>query len=137
MTDPAHLKILVVEDDPIYASFVAETLRTTGHVVTVAIDGAGARRVTRTALDRVDAPDAVILDLGLPDETGYDLARDLRRMLPAPAVIILLTADLYPHLDIAEAVGIDLVLTKPVEEALVSGIVDHVRARRARRLRST
>jgi hypothetical protein len=33
-------------------------------------------------------------------------------------------------------VGVDLVLTKPVESALVSSIVDHVRARRQRRLKT-
>lgn len=130
-TETRPLKILVVEDDPIYASFVAETLRAAGHQVSVVSDGAGARTSVATI---IEPPDAVILDLGLPDESGYDVARTLRRTLPPTSVIILLTASLYPHLDTAEAVGIDLVLTKPVEEALVTGIVDHVRMRRARRL---
>jgi CheY-like chemotaxis protein len=50
------------------------------------------------------------------------------------AVIILLTANMYPQLDTAEAVGIDLVLSKPVEPALVIGMIDHVHARRRKRL---
>ncbi len=129
MDNANPMNILVVEDDPVYASFVADTLRTAGHYVLVATDGKSARQ--QVAL----SPDAVILDLNLPDENGYDLARSLRRDLPATSIVILLTAELHPHRDTAEAVGIDIVLTKPVEEALVTRIVDHMRAHRERRLR--
>jgi DNA-binding response OmpR family regulator len=129
MDNTSPMNILVVEDDPVYASFVADTLRTAGHHVLIAKDGASARAQVNLV------PDAVILDLNLPDESGYDLARSLRRNLPATSIVILLTAELNPHRDTAEAVGIDIVLTKPVEEALVTGIVDHMRAHRERRLR--
>jgi len=127
--DPEQLKILVVDDDTVYAEFVASTLRAVGHDVTVARDGADARRAAR-----VTRADAVVLDLVLPDESGYDTARALRELLPAEAIIILLTANLYPDRDVAEAVGIDIVLSKPVEPQLVTGMVDLVRSRRAKRL---
>lgn len=124
------LHILVVEDDPVYAHFVASTLRAAGHDISIAFNGAQAREQARTG-----KPDAVILDLGLPDESGYDTARALRRgLVDDAAVIILLTANQYPERDTAEAVGIDMVLSKPVEPSLVSGMVDHVRQRRQRRL---
>ena len=124
------LEILVVEDDPVYAEFVAATLRGTGHGVHVAVDGASARTAARQTRF-----DAVVLDLTLPDASGYDVARALRRdLLASHAVIILLTANLFPELDTAEAVGIDLVLSKPVEPALVIGMIDHVHARRRKRL---
>ena len=75
-----------------------------------------------------------MLDLGLPDESGYDLARDLRaHLLPRTTVIILLTASLYPERDRASAVGIDMVLTKPVEADLVHRMVDFIHSRRTRR----
>jgi DNA-binding response OmpR family regulator len=128
-----RLEILVVEDDPVYAEFVASTLRTAGHGVEIAGDGAHAR-----AFAGAGGIDAVVLDLTLPDESGYDIARALRRGLLAPhAVIILLTANMYPELDKAEAVGIDLVLSKPIEPALVIGMIDHVHARRRKRLGAT
>ena len=128
-----RLEILVVEDDPVYSEFVADALRAAGHGVSVAADGASARVLAGAA-----PVDAVILDLALPDENGYDLARALRRdVLARGAVIILLTANLYPELDKAEAVGIDLVLSKPVEPALVVGMVDHVLARRKKQLDRT
>ena len=126
-----RLNILVVEDDPIYAHFVASTLRQAGHDISVAFDGRQAREHARTG-----RPDAVILDLGLPDESGYDVARALRGgILDADAVIILLTANQYPERDTAEAVGIDMVLSKPIEPALVGGMIDHVRARRQLRVK--
>ncbi len=123
------LAILVVEDDPVYAQFIVDALRNAGHTVESAGTGAIARERAR-----VLAPDAVMLDLGLPDATGYELARLLRDELPPQAVIILLTADMFPERDLAEAVGIDMVLTKPVESSVVAGMIDLVRERRRRKL---
>lgn len=124
------LTILVVEDDPVYAEFVSSTLRAAGHDTAIAYDGASAREQARR-----ERPHAVILDLGLPDQSGYDVARELRRgILDSAAVIILLTAHPTPGRDLAEAVGIDIVLSKPVEPVLVSAMIDHVRARRQLRL---
>jgi len=126
-----RLRILVVEDNPTYAEFVAGTLRTAGHEVHLATHGALARDHARAHI-----LDAVVLDLGLPDESGYDVAKGLREVLPATAIIILLTAELYPQRDIADAVGIDMVISKPVEAELVTGLVDLVRSRRALRLQT-
>lgn len=125
-----RLNILVIEDDGVYADFVASTLRAAGHEVAIVTNAAMAR--THVASTRADA---VVLDLGLPDESGYDLARDFRaHLVPATTIIILLTASLYPQRDLASAVGIDMVLTKPVEAELVHGMVEFIRARRTRRV---
>jgi DNA-binding response OmpR family regulator len=124
-----RLKILVVEDDSVYAEFVATTLRQAGHDVELAETAAAARARVQTT-----KPDAIVLDLVLPDESGYDTALALRRELPPESIIILLTASLYPERDLADAVGIDMVLTKPIDPALVTGMVDLVRARRRRKL---
>jgi DNA-binding response OmpR family regulator len=125
-----RLTILVVEDDPIYAQFIAGALRAAGHTTDIATNGAEAR-VLANALK----PDAVILDLGLPDGTGYEIAHALRNgILQDRAVIILLTANMFPERDLAEAVDIDMVLTKPVEPSVVTGMVDLMRERRAKRL---
>lgn len=124
-----RLTILVVEDDPVYAQFVAGTLSEAGHQVEIVTTGAKARERALAM-----QPDAVILDLGLPDESGFDIARALRSgSLPDTSIIILLTAELYPERDVADAVGIDIVLTKPVDPALVIGMVPLMRERRHRR----
>lgn len=130
--DPVEdrLTILVVEDDPVYAEFVATTLRAVGHQVEHVSTATDAGDHVRTRL-----PDVVMLDLVLPDATGYDIAREIRGALTPSSVIILLTADLYPQRDLAEAVGIDMVLTKPVEPRLVTGMIDLVRRRRRLKLR--
>jgi CheY-like chemotaxis protein len=77
--------------------------------------------------------------LAQPHRLGDEIAitripRALRADLAEPAIIILLTADLHPERDLAEAVGIDMVLTKPVQAALVTGMIDLVRTRRRREL---
>src|SRR6185503_11588818 len=103
-----------------------------GHHVALARDGASALEQARAL-----APDAVILDLRLPDGSGYDVAAALRRDALKPAsVIIVLTASLFPSLDDAAAVGVDLVLSKPTDAELVIGLVDHVRERRQLRLQT-
>jgi DNA-binding response OmpR family regulator len=127
-----RLKILVVEDDPVYAEFIVGTLREAMHDVDHVTSAAAAR-------DNVGhgKPDVVMLDLVLPDGSGYDLARALRRDLPAASIIIVLTADQFPQRDLADAVGIDLVLTKPVQASVVAGMIDLIRTRRRRKLAGT
>jgi DNA-binding response OmpR family regulator len=123
------LTILIVEDDPVYADFMARTLRDAGHDVDHATTGAAASRHCSS-----QRPDVVMLDLGLPDGSGYDFALALRKLLPPTSIIIVLTAELHPERDLADAVGIDMVLTKPIEAKLVAGMIDLVRSRRQRRL---
>jgi len=67
--------ILVVDDNVDSANSMAVLLRMGGHDVEVAHDGP-------TALDRVNAkhPDVVLLDIGLPGMSGYQVAEELRRM---------------------------------------------------------
>jgi DNA-binding response OmpR family regulator len=122
------LTILVVEDDPIYADFLSRTLRDCGHDVDHVTSGAAAER--HCAGQR---PDVVMLDLRLPDRSGYDIALALRKLLSPTSIIIVLTAELHPERDRADAVGIDMVLTKPIEARLVAGMIELVRARRQRR----
>ena len=69
----AHMRLLVVEDEPDLADAVAKGLRRDGYAVDVALDGAA-------AIDRlsINAYDLVCLDLNLPDMDGLDLCRQLR-----------------------------------------------------------
>ncbi|MFP5286442.1 MAG: response regulator, partial [Thermoanaerobaculia bacterium] len=67
------LKVLVVEDNIDAAERLATLLRLWNHEVTVVHDG-------RSALDaaRVQRPEVVLLDIGLPGLDGYQVARHLR-----------------------------------------------------------
>lgn len=73
------MRVLVVEDDPGIASGLATALRADGHAPDVCGNLAGA-----WAALRVEAFDALLLDLGLPDGDGLDLLTRLRRQ-PTPA----------------------------------------------------
>src|ERR1035437_4911777 len=69
------MHILVVEDDPGLGRLLRRLLGDDRHVVELVPD---AREATEL-LESEAALDAVILDLGLPDRSGLDVLRDLRR----------------------------------------------------------
>jgi two-component system, OmpR family, alkaline phosphatase synthesis response regulator PhoP len=77
--------ILVVEDEMNIARLVRDYLERAGFDVTVTGDGGSA-----IASARGRPPDLVVLDLGLPDRDGFDVARELRRTSGVP--IVMLTA---------------------------------------------
>ncbi|MEM7250539.1 MAG: phosphate regulon transcriptional regulator PhoB [Pseudomonadota bacterium] len=72
MTNPAQL--LVVEDEPALREMVAESLRDAGFSVQEAPDVASAWGHVRA-----QPPDLVVLDWMLPDVSGYEFLRGLRR----------------------------------------------------------
>jgi uncharacterized protein (TIGR02284 family) len=88
MTPPsASPLILVVEDDPDTLSAVAAILSTEGYRIIEASSGSEGMRMARTS-----RPDAILLDLGLPEINGLDLAQLLSRdPLTAAIPLIALT----------------------------------------------
>jgi two-component system, OmpR family, copper resistance phosphate regulon response regulator CusR len=80
------LRVLLVEDEARLADSIARGLRQASHAVDVADRLSTAR--TKLEMDRYDA---VILDVNLPDGSGFGLAAELRkRAVPVP--ILMLTA---------------------------------------------
>ena len=75
--EPARdgLRILVVDDNADAAEMLQAVLEMSGHAVAVAYDGTAA--LARAASFR---PDAVFLDIGLPDRSGFEVAQALRRI---------------------------------------------------------
>jgi CheY-like chemotaxis protein len=107
-----RMRVLVVEDNPRAAASLAELLRREGHEVDVAGDGFAA---VTTAQER--APDAVLLDLGLPGMDGWQVARLLRELPGAKRPLMVAVTGLGAEEDrrLSEQAGIDLHLTKPVD----------------------
>jgi CheY-like chemotaxis protein len=66
-------KILIVEDDIFLRQAFRMMLEDAGYVVGEA--GSGAETIESVKLDR---PDLILLDLGLPDRSGLDVARELK-----------------------------------------------------------
>ena len=73
---PAALKVLIVVDDLTNAANLVDYLALRGHSVDVAYDGQAAiQRFGR------EAQDVILLDLGLPDMSGYDVLEQMIRDL--------------------------------------------------------
>jgi len=84
MADTSTMRILVVEDDPTLAEFVAKGLGEAGYVVEIALDG-------HAALDQAGAqrPDLAVVDLMLPKLDGLSLIESWRRRgLRFPVLIL-------------------------------------------------
>jgi CheY-like chemotaxis protein len=67
-------QILVVDDNPETANSLAMLLTLEGHRVRVALNGSGALAAVRLCV-----PDVIFLDLGLPENDGYEVGRWLRQ----------------------------------------------------------
>jgi len=76
-------RILIVDDEPNIIGTLSPLLRTRGYDVLSAMTG-------RAALDVVerDAPDLVILDLGLPDMAGAEVCRLIRQSSGTPILVL-------------------------------------------------
>src|SRR3984957_4548355 len=85
VSEPA-MRILVIEDEPRMSALLFKGLCEHGHDVSVALNGAEGLKCT---LD--EEFDVILLDVGLPDLSGYDVAQVLRER-HYPASILMLTA---------------------------------------------
>jgi two-component system KDP operon response regulator KdpE len=75
--------VLVVDDDPALVRALDINLRARGYQVHAAATGAGALRLAAT-----HAPDAVVLDLGLPDMDGSEVIAGLRGWTDVPILVL-------------------------------------------------
>jgi two-component system, OmpR family, KDP operon response regulator KdpE len=107
-------RILVVDDEPQILRAVRTSLQAVGYDVDVAETAAAA--LTSAA---VRPPDAVILDLVLPDGNGIEVCRELRRWTTAPVLVLSAVGDEQEKVAALDA-GADDYITKPfgVEELL-------------------
>jgi two-component system KDP operon response regulator KdpE len=75
--------LLIVEDDSAIATLLVRYCENNGDKAIVAGDKASAIRLLRT-----NAPEAIILDLGLPDGDGKTLIQTIRKNLQIPIIIL-------------------------------------------------
>jgi DNA-binding response OmpR family regulator len=78
------MRVLVVEDDPALAVFLQKGLMLEGHQVSRAVNGDAALEMAEH-----QAPDLVVLDLGLPCRDGVEVLELLRRDWPSALVLVL------------------------------------------------
>jgi CheY-like chemotaxis protein len=103
--------VLVVDDDADCVFVIATLLRQAGHEVHTARTGREALVVARQVL-----PEVVLLDLGLPGMSGFELAGLMKKHAATPPLFIALTGDGREEARRrCRDAGIDLHLLKPVD----------------------
>jgi two-component system CheB/CheR fusion protein len=116
------MRILVVEDHLDSAKLFSAMLTHYGHEVRTASSGRAGLTQAKTF-----RPDAIISDIGLPDLTGYEVARGLRKLDNFKDTLLIALSGYGQPLDVetAKAAGFDHHMTKPCNfeqlEALLSG----------------
>jgi CheY-like chemotaxis protein len=112
--------VLVVDDNVDSAEMLALCLSLYGHEVRTAADGLSALRAARDL-----RPDAVVLDIGLPDMNGCEVARALRRDPDLGGVtLVALTGNASPEdARRSREAGFDYHLVKPADPHEVIAIV--------------
>jgi len=113
--DGTPVRVLVVDDEPSLAELLASVLRYEGWDVVTAGRGADAVRTAREF-----RPDAVVLDIMLPDVNGLEVMRRLRAELPQVCVLFLTARDAVEDRVAGITAGGDDYVTKPfsLEEVL-------------------
>ncbi len=109
------IRVLIVEDEPLIAqAHHAYVGRVPGFVVHSVVHTGGAAMRAMVAADAKDEPiDLVLLDIGLPDANGLDVAAALSGLRPCPDVIAITSARDLSMVRSAVAHGILLYLLKP------------------------
>ena len=126
---PSALQVMVVDDNVDAAEMLAMFVETMGHSVVIEHD-------SFKALDRLHGwhPDVFLLDIGLPDLDGYELARRIRA-LPAVAGALLVAVTGYGDEQArqqASAAGFDHHFVKPLDIEHLVALLDQASAARQR-----
>ncbi len=118
------LRIALVEDDAGVRTVISELLKLWGHEVIIAVNGAEGIEVIKA-----EQPDVAIVDVGMPDMTGYDVAKAVRKQGGHDAVkMICMTGYGQPEdVEKAMAAGFDTHLTKPATASQLTDALSRMR----------
>lgn len=120
------MKILLVEDNEMNRDMLARRLERRGFEVVVAVDG-----LQGLALATSEAPDAILMDMSLPELDGWEATRRLKDAEATRAIpVIALTAHaISGDRERALAAGCDDYETKPVELGRLIAKIEALHAR--------
>jgi two-component system, OmpR family, KDP operon response regulator KdpE len=107
MPEQAALRILVIDDEQAIRRFLRVSLAAHGYSVFESATAADALEKSVSC-----HPDAVILDLGLPDQDGTEVARRIRKRSKLPIIVLSVREDAQDKIAALDA-GADDYLTKP------------------------
>jgi CheY-like chemotaxis protein len=117
---PARARLLVADDNRDAADTLGMLLEMKGYDVRVAYDGRGA-----LALAQEFRPSVVLLDIGMPDLSGYEVARALREKPWGGALLVIALTGWGQDSDRqrAQDAGFDWHLTKPVDPDALQALI--------------
>ncbi len=120
-TDPSRLRVLVADDCRDTTRTHALLLTSWGHEPLTAYDGP-----TALELARSEHPDVILLDLGLPGRTGWDVARELRQLPEMDDVWLIALSGHARHEDHERSreAGIDFHLNKPADPEVLRRLLE-------------
>lgn len=122
-------KILIVDDEEAARSVFSDVIRRHHFETLQASDGQGAISAFRN-----DRPDAVLLDLRLPDMDGIEILGALRKIDPdVPVIIVTAYGDVSTAVDAIKAGAYDFVVKPPDYKAILVTLTRAVEIRRLRR----
>ena len=103
------IEILIVEDEPKLAQTVGDFLRIQNYDVKIVEDGTGALECFREKKQQIDL---VLLDLMLPDISGYTVLKEIRKVSEVPVIILSARSAVADQMSGFEK-GADDYITKP------------------------
>jgi signal transduction histidine kinase/CheY-like chemotaxis protein len=124
LPEPVSRRILLVEDNPDGRETLRLLLQVWGHRVDVAEDG---KQGLQKALSR--RPEVALVDIGLPEMDGYEMAQQVRAALGQQIFLIAITGYGQPH-DRWRAMeaGFDVHLVKPFDPDMLQELLLHPEA---------
>jgi two-component system CheB/CheR fusion protein len=124
---PHPVSILIVEDNEDTADLLGELLRVKGHHAVVAHTGTAG-----LAMAQREHPDVILCDLGLPEMSGYDVARAIRSDATMADIWLVALSGYGQQKDRqhSKEAGFDAHLTKPVDLAAIDAVLGQFRTAR-------
>jgi signal transduction histidine kinase len=118
-------RILIVDDNVDFAGSLAQLFGSIGHDVHVANSGEAALKMAREI-----APDVAILDIGLPDMSGHELAGLVRSAVDKPSLVLIAISGWGQETDRQRSLqaGFDLHLVKPVDFRKIQDSIRELRS---------
>lgn len=117
-------KILIVDDEPAIIDLLSSDLAEEGYQIETATDGL-------SAIDKAKSfnPDLIMLDVMLPNMSGYDVCRKINEFMNVPIILVTAKSDIVDKI-IGLELGADDYLTKPFDgREMLARVKAHLRRR--------
>ena len=118
---PRSLRILVADDEPDSVAALKLLLNDEGHDVVGLSKGAEVLRMIEEF-----KPDAVVLDIAMPDMSGYEIAKEIRKRYGVITPLLIAITGRYKQASdkmLGQIVGFDHYLTKPCDPGMLLSLL--------------